>query len=203
MPSLHDVVSGALHTDSRPSGHRRPSVWVRHVTLLGTQVAAVATLDLDEHNRRRELRLGGVTDPLLLDSLINLSGPQPAEDHPELTDVERTRNGIVEWRDDGTIVRILRPVASLEAVVLRARHGHELAAVQAASLFAAYTYRWVEVPVDGIQDVVEMEAKVCGVGLVDASHGVVVEAEPPVDWRFDQWLWMLQEKVYERWLTEQ
>jgi hypothetical protein len=154
--------------------------------LLGTTVSAAATVDLAEHDRRREIGVGGVQNPLLLEALINSQGREPTCRHPCLAGPDRA----------------LRPVASLDAVVVSTQPGSELNAVHAASLFASYTYRWVELAPEGVNDVVELEARFCGVGLVSARDGVAVHAQPPTEWRFDQWLWTLQEKVYEQWLVE-
>jgi hypothetical protein len=46
-----------------------------------------------------------------------------------------------------------------------------------------------------------LEAKLCGVGIVDPGHRVLLAAERPVALTRDGWSWLLEEKTYRRWLS--
>jgi hypothetical protein len=47
-----------------------------------------------------------------------------------------------------------------------------------------------------------MEAKLCGVGLLDHDGQIILAAEPPTSGVVDGWAWLLWEKTYRRWLME-
>ena len=77
----------------------------------------------------------------------------------------------------------------------------ELHAVQDASLFAGFTRRWVAAVHRRIPQEALLEAKLCGVGLLDPQRRVtLLPADEPADLTADGWSWLLQEKTYRRWL---
>jgi hypothetical protein len=48
-----------------------------------------------------------------------------------------------------------------------------------------------------------LEAKLCGVGIVDQGRAQLLPAEKPGGLTRDGWSWLLEEKTYRRWLTRQ
>jgi hypothetical protein len=110
--------------------------------------------------------------------------------------------GILERGEDAAwITRRLKSPLTISDVVVDAATGQELRAVQDASLFAGFTRRWVAAGHARIPDAVMLEAKLCGVGILDQRGGVVLAAEKPVALGVDGWTWLLEEKTYRRWLT--
>jgi hypothetical protein len=97
-----------------------------------------------------------------------------------------------------SVTRRLEAPLSIAEVVVQAAAGRELRAVQDASLFAGFTRRWVAA--DRVPDAVLLEAKLCGVGILDAGYEVLLPAAKPVALTRDGWSWPLEEKVYRRWL---
>ena len=53
-----------------------------------------------------------------------------------------------------------------------------------------------------VPDAVLLEAKLCGVGILAAGDQVVWPAAKPTALTRDGWSWLLEEKVYRRWLGE-
>ena len=107
--------------------------------------------------------------------------------------------GILERDADGvSVTRRLESPLSIADVVVQTAAGRELRAVQDASLFAGFTRRWVAA--DRVPDAALLEAKLCGVGILDADHEVLLPAAKPVALTRDGWSWLLEEKVYRRWL---
>ncbi|MGH3287272.1 MAG: hypothetical protein ACRDPD_21730 [Streptosporangiaceae bacterium] len=171
------------------------------VRLLGVPVTALARLNLDEHERRRTLGLGPVTDPALLDRLLNLPAGLPVADSAAWTQTADLPAGIVSRARDGcTVVRMLDIPLTVDAVVVRARRGRLMRAIQDASLFAGFTRRWASAA-GPAGCAARLEAAVFGVGLLGPDGAVLVTAEPPVRPRPDGWAWLLREKTYRRWLS--
>jgi hypothetical protein len=79
--------------------------------------------------------------------------------------------------------------------------GRELSAVQDASLFAGFTRRWIACAAGRIPDAAVLEAKLCGVGIVDQRGRLLLAAEKPAGLTRDGWSWLLEEKAYRGWLT--
>ena len=167
---------------------------VAGVMLLGVRVTAYAVVNLAEHRRREAAGMAAVIDPALLDRLLDLpagvpvpagwAGPWP---------------GILERDPDGvSVIRRLESPLSIAEVVVQAAADRELRAVQDASLFAGFTRRWVAA--DRVPDAVLLEAKLCGVGILDAGYQVLLPAAKPAALTRDGWSWLLEEKVYRRWL---
>jgi hypothetical protein len=173
------------------------------VLLLGVYVTARGRLNRAEHERRRTLGLGPVADPALLNRLLDLPSGEPVSDPVIWAETSCLPGGIVDRGTDGcTVTRLLEPPLYLADVVVAARRGRELRAVQDASLFAGFTPRWVITDRRVIPDVLTLEAKLFGVGLLDPSSRILMPAEPPADRVTDGWAWLLGEKTYRRWLKE-
>jgi hypothetical protein len=169
---------------------------VTGVMLLGVRVTASAVVDLAEHRRREAAGLAAVIDPALLDRLLDLPAGVPVIDPAWWAG---QFPGILERDPDGvSVTRRLESPLSIAEVVVRAAAGRELRAVQDASLFAGFTRRWVAA--DRVPDAVLLEAKLCGVGIRDAGYRVLLPAAKPVALTRDGWSWLLEEKVYRRWL---
>jgi hypothetical protein len=170
--------------------------------LLGTRVAAGGTLDWAEHHRRAALGAGAVTDQALLERLLNLPAGAPVHDHSLWGEAASWPGGAATRAGNGqAVTRLLEPVLRVDQVVVAARPGRGVRAVQDASLFAGYSRRWVALPSRRVPDTVAGEARLCGVGLLDPGGQVLLEAEPP-RLRVDGWVWLLWEQAYRRWLTE-
>jgi hypothetical protein len=177
---------------------------VEGVNLLGVPVIAQAVLNAAEHERRASAGLGAVTDPALLDRLMDLPVAVPVADAVTWAEMSDQRPGVAERDEDGvTVTRMLEPPLVINDVVLAAAGGRELAAVQDASLFAGFTRRWIAVARDRVPDAAVLEAKLCGVGILDRCGRVLLAGEAPAALTIDGWTWLLQEKTYRRWLTQQ
>jgi hypothetical protein len=187
--------------------HRRgspPDVEVERVSLLGVHVGVRAFLDAAEHERRVSAGLGAVTDPALLDRLMDFPLAVPVADAVAWAELMDQLPAVVGRAGDGfTVTRILQPPLTISEVVLTAAGGRELAAVQAASMFAGFARRWVVLTRSSVPDEVVLEAKLCGVGVVDQHGMVLLAGQHPVSPTIDGWTWLLQEKTYRRWLSEQ
>ena len=169
------------------------------VMLLGVRVTAHAAVNLAEHRRREAAGMAAVIDPALLDRLLDLPAGVPVIDPAGWAEMAGQPPGILERDPDGvSVTRRLEAPLSIADVVVRAAAGRELRAVQDASLFAGFTRRWVAA--DRVPDAVLLEAKLCGVGILDADHKVLLPAAKPVALTRDGWSWLLEEKVYRRWL---
>jgi hypothetical protein len=176
-------------------------VSVSAVNLLGVCVRVEGTLDPAEHRRRQGAGLSAVTDSELLGRLLEVPVGQPVADPVFWAETAGQPAGIVVRGDDGyTVTRRLRTALVIDRVIVAALRGGENRAIQQASLFAGFTARWVQAAAEPRAAVV-LEAKLCGVGLLDAAGSVVLAGEPP-DAHADGWAWLLQEKAYGRWLTE-
>ena len=172
---------------------------VAGVMLLGVRVTAYAVVNLAEHRRREAAGMAAVIDPALLDRLLDLPAGVPVIDPAGWAETAGQVPGILERDPDGvSVIRRLESPLSIAEVVVQAAADRELRAVQDASLFAGFTRRWVAA--DRVPDAVLLEAKVCGVGILDPGHRVLLAAEKPVALTRDGWSWLLEEKVYRRWL---
>lgn len=177
-------------------------VSVALVNLLGVRVSAHAILDRAEHARRWSAGMSAVTDSALLDRLLEVPAGQPIADPVMWAETACQPTGVVVRGDDGyTVTRLLEPALVVLDVIVPTRRGREVLAVQQASLFAGFAARWVRIETEP-RDVVVMEAKLCGVGLVDPEGGIMLAAERPESPAVDGWAWLLWEKAYRRWLTE-
>ena len=180
---------------------------VAGVMLLGVRVTAHAVINLAEHRRREAAGMGAVLDPALLDRLLDQPAGVRVIDPTRWAEMAGQPPGILERHDeDLSVTRRLESPLAIADVVVRCGAGRELRAVQDASLFAGFTRRWVVAAArDGVPDAALMEAalleaKACGVGILDAGHRVLLAAEKPVALTRDGWSWLLEEKVYRRWL---
>jgi hypothetical protein len=174
------------------------------VRLLGVRVIALARPVTAEHDRRTAAGVGPVTDPALLDRLLDLPAGQPVRDPVVWAELSGLPGGIVDRGDDGyTVTRLLEPPLALDGVVVPSGQAGELRAVQDASLFAGFTWRWVTSRRAAIPVTALLEAKLCGVGLLAPGGRVVLQAEPPRRRVVDRWSWLLQEKTYRCWLHTQ
>jgi hypothetical protein len=160
--------------------------------LLGVRTTAYAVINTAEHRRREAAGMGAVIDPGLLDRVMD-----PVV-WAEMTD---RVPGILARSEDGTrITRRLESPLAITDVVVEAASGDELRAVQDASLFAGFTRRWVAAARSCVPDATMLEAKLCGVGILDPGQRVLLRAEKPVGMTVDGWSWLLEEKTYRRWL---
>jgi hypothetical protein len=145
--------------------------------------------------------LGAVTDPALLESLLDLPLGEPVDDAVAWAETAGQADGIVERAEDSCAVRrLLEPPLTITDVIVSGQATRVLNAVQDASLFARFSSRWVAVEEESPSDSVVMEAKLCGVGLLDREGRVLLSGESPVHPVIDGWTWLLWEKSYRRWL---
>jgi hypothetical protein len=187
---------------ARPSDGAAELAWIEGVSLLGVRVTAVAIIDVAEHDRRQASGCGAITDPALLERLLGLPLGTPVPDPVAWAETADQPVGVIDRVTDGILVtrRLAMPLA-IEDVLVAAPAGRELRAVQNASLFARFARRWVVTTRHRLPEPVVLEAKLCGVGIVDTS-GALLASEAPVTGETDAWDWMLREKVYRRWLSQ-
>lgn len=194
--------------DSRPAPRQttcagRAAIQARGVSLLGACVTAQAALNVAEHARRARAGLGAVTSPALLDRLLDLPAGMPVADVVAWAELSAQPPAIAVRAADGmTVTRLLTPPLTISDVVLPAAPGREMAAIQAASLFAGFTRRWIAVQRDRVPDAAVLEANLFGVGILDRHGQVLLTGSAPVGAVIDQWGWLLQEKTYRRWLGQ-
>jgi hypothetical protein len=170
--------------------------------LLGVRVTAYAIINIAEHRRRGTAGMGAITMPALLDRLMDLPIGIPVTDPVVWAELADQPGGVAEGDEDGArITRRLESPLTITDVVVGAVTGKELRAVQDASLFAGFARRWVAATPSRIPDAAMLEAKLCGVGIVDTCRGLVLSAERPESLTRDGWSWLLEEKTYRRWLT--
>jgi hypothetical protein len=183
------------------SDEGEPGVLVQ-VMLLGVRVTAYAIINGAEHRRREAAGLGAVIDPGLLERLMDLPIGIPVTDPVVWAEVADQRRGVVERsQDTARVTRRLESPLTITDVVVDAVAGGELRAVQEASLFAGFSRRWIAGRFGRIADAAMLEAKLCGVGIVDQRRGELLAAEQPHGLTRDGWSWLLEEKAYRRWLT--
>ena len=172
------------------------------VMLLGVRVTAYAIINAAEHRRRETADLGAVINPALLDRLMDLPTGISVTDPVAWAEMADQPRGVAERHEDGArIIRRLESPLTITDVIVGAATGQELRAVQDASLFAGFTRRWVAATSGRISDAAMLEAKLCGVGIVDQRRRQLLPAEKPEGLTRDGWSWLLEEKTYRRWLT--
>jgi hypothetical protein len=176
------------------------------VMLLGVRVTAYAVIDLAEHRRREARGVGAIISPALLDRLMDLPSDITVCDPVAWAAMANQPPGVAErGANVACITRRLKSPLAIADVVVNAVAGKdkELRAVQDASLFAGFTRRWVAAARSRVPDAATLEAKLCGVGIIDVQGEVQLQAEKPVSVTRDGWSWLLEEKTYGRWLTRQ
>lgn len=172
------------------------------VMLLGVRVTAYAIINIAEHRRRETAGMGAITIPALLDRLMDLPIGIPVTDPVVWAELADQPGGVAEGDEDGArITRRLESPLTITDVVVGAVTGKELRAVQDASLFAGFARRWIAATPSRIPDAAMLEAKLCGVGIVDQRRRQLLAAEKPQGLTRDGWSWLLEEKAYRRWLT--
>ncbi len=172
------------------------------VMLLGVRVTAYAIINIAEHQRRETAGIGAVIDPALLDRLMDLPIGISVTDPVAWAEMADQPGGVAERHEDGArITRLLESPLTITDVIVDAATGKELRAVQDASLFAGFTRRWIAAAPSRIPDAAMLEAKLCGVGIVDQRRRQLLPAEKPEGLTRDGWSWLLEEKTYRRWLT--
>ena len=172
------------------------------VMLLGARVTAYAIINIAEHRRRETAGMDAVTIPALLDRLMDLPIGIPVTDPVVWAELADQPGGVAEGDEDGArITRRLESPLTITDVVVGAVTGKELRAVQDASLFAGFARRWIAATPSRIPDAAMLEAKLCGVGIVDQRRRQLLAAEKPQGLTRDGWSWLLEEKAYRRWLT--
>lgn len=187
------------HNDAGPSSQARERI--AGVNLLGVRVTALATIHAAERERRQHAGIGAVTDPGLLSRLTELPVAVAVADPVAWAETADQPAGVIGRDSDGiTVTRHLAPPLAIEDVIVTASAGRELRAVQDASLFAGFARRWVAIAGRRPPEPALLEAKLCGVGLLDSSGRMVLGSDEPSP-RMDGWAWMLQEKTYRWWLS--
>lgn len=171
------------------------------VMLLGVRVTAYASINIAEHRRREAAGIGAVINPALLDRLMDLPIGISVTDPVAWAEMATQPRGVAERHEDGArITRRLESPLTITDVIVGAATGQELRAVQDASLFAGFTRRWIAATPSRIPDAAMLEAKLCGVGIVDQRRRQLLPAEKPEGLTRDGWSWLLEEKTYRRWL---
>jgi len=172
------------------------------VMLLGVRVTACAIINVAEHRRRETVGIGAVANPALLDRLMDLPMGIPVSDPVVWAEMAGQPCGVSERHEDGArVTRRLESPLTVTDVVVDAATGKELRAVQDASLFAGFTRRWISVVSGRIPDTAVLEAKLCGVGIVDQRLRQLLAAEKPQGLTRNGWSWLLEEKTYRSWLS--
>jgi hypothetical protein len=172
------------------------------VMLLGVRVNAYAIISTVEHQRRETAGMGAVINPALLDRLMDLPIGFSVTDPAAWAEMADQPRGVAELHEDGArIIRRLESPLTITDVIVDASTGKELCAVQDASLFAGFTRRWIAATPSRIPDAAMLEAKLCGVGIVDQRRRQLLPAEKPEGLTRDGWSWLLEEKTYRRWLA--
>ena len=145
--------------------------------------------------------LGAVANPGLLDRLMDLPVGITVTDPVVWAEMADQPRGVVERCQDGArVTRRLESPLVITDVVVDGVPGNPLRAVQDASLFAGFTRRWVAVMSGRMPDAAMLEAKLCGVGIIDQRCRQLLAAEKPRGLTKDGWSWLLEEKAYRSWL---
>ena len=195
------VVASSPALLASPDGGE-PGVPVR-VMLLGVRVTAYAIINVAEHRRRERAGMGAVVNPALLDRLMDLPTGIPVTDPVMWAEMADQPGGVVERCQDGArVTRCLESPLVITDVVVDRVPGSSLRAVQDASLFAGFTRRWIACAAGRIPDAAMLEAKLCGVGIVDRRRGQLLAAEETQGLTRDGWSWLLEEKAYRSWLRD-
>ena len=173
------------------------------VMLLGARVTAYAIINIAEHQRRETAGMGAVINPALLDRLMDLPIGMSVTDPVAWAEMADQPRGVAERHEDGArITRRLESPLTITDVIVGAATGQVLRAVQDASLFAGFTRRWIAATPSRIPGAAMLEAKLCGVGIIDRHRRqLLLPAEKPEGLTKDGWSWLLEEKTYRRWLT--
>jgi len=171
--------------------------------LLGARVTAYAIINIAEHQRRETAGMGAVINPALLDRLMDLPIGMSVTDPVAWAEMADQPRGVAERHEDGArITRRLESPLTITDVIVGAATGQVLRAVQDASLFAGFTRRWIAATPSRIPGAAMLEAKLCGVGVIDRHRRqLLLPAEKPEGLTKDGWSWLLEEKTYRRWLT--
>jgi len=171
--------------------------------LLGARVTAYAIINIAEHQRRETAGMGAVINPALLDRLMDLPIGMSVTDPVAWAEMADQPRGVAERHEDGArITRRLESPLTITDVIVGAATGQVLRAVQDASLFAGFTRRWIAATPSRIPGAAMLEAKLCGVGVIDRHRRqLLLPAEKPEGLTKDGWSWLLEEKTYQRWLT--
>jgi len=178
-----------------------PGVLVRAM-LLGVRVTACAVINVAEHQRRETAGMGAVINPALLDRLMDLPMGISLTDPVVWAEMADQPRGVVERSEDSArITRRMESPLTITDVVVDGVSGRELRAVQDASFFAGFTRRWVAVIAGQVPDAAMLEAKLCGVGIVDQRLRQLLAAEKAQGLTRDGWSWLLEEKAYRSWLS--
>jgi hypothetical protein len=172
------------------------------VMLLGVRVTAYAIINVAEHRRRGTAGMGAVINPALLDRLMDLPVGIPVSDPVVWAEMADQPGGLIERHEDGAqVTRRLESPLAITDVVVDGVSGSSLCAVQDASLFAGFTRRWISVVSGRIPDSAMLEAKLCGVGIIDQRRRQLLAAEKPEGLTRNGWSWLLEEKAYRGWLS--
>jgi hypothetical protein len=191
--------SASLASPASAGGERGVAV---RVMLLGVRVTAYAIINVAEHRRRGIADIGAIINPALLDRLMDLPMGIPVSDPVVWAEMADQPGGAIERHEDGAqVTRRLESPLMITDVVVDGVSGKELRAVQDASLFAGFTRRWISVMSGRIPDAAVLEAKLCGVGIVDQHRRQLLAAEKPQGLTRDGWSWLLEEKAYRSWLS--
>jgi hypothetical protein len=192
-----------------PAAAARPTVLlpetalIDHVNLIGVDVAVIAVIDFEEHERRSASGCGPVTDPALLDCLLRLAPGEPIADPVTWAETaDQPASVVVRGADGITVTRCLAKPLSIEDVMVRANVGQELRAIQEASLFARFARRSVITSRTDLSESVYLEAKLLGIGLVHAQGMTLLPGEAQASTATDAWDWMIREQVYRQWLSQ-
>src|SRR5580693_570512 len=125
------VASSPAPSTSLPSDG--PGVRVEGVMLLGVGVTASAIINIAEHRRREAAGMGAVTNPGLLDRLLDLPAGIPVTDPVAWAEMADQPRGVAELHEDGArIIRRLESPLTIADVIVDAATGKELRAVQDA-----------------------------------------------------------------------
>jgi hypothetical protein len=123
-------VTSAFRLEGSLAGSAEP-VSVGLLNLLGVRVSAHAVLDGAEHTRRSSAGVAAVTDPALLDRLLEVPSGQPVADPVLWAETAWQPVGIVARGDDGyTVTRLLEPALVVLDVTVPAGRGREVLAAE-------------------------------------------------------------------------
>ncbi len=145
------------------------SIQVEGARLLAVCVTVHAALDAAEHARQCSAVLGAVTDPAILERLLDLPALIPVPHSATWAELSDQPPAVARRADDGqTVTRLLRPPLAIHQVVVSASAEQELAAMHDVSLFAGFARRWIAVAADttdSVPEAVTLEAALCGASL--------------------------------------
>lgn len=173
------------------------------VRLHGHDVTAFVSVLKDEVRRRASCGLGALQDSALLRELFTLPDgvPVPAATLSEWGRqvLARAPEGVAEL-GNGTIVRRACSPIRVEQIVVRARDWRT--GINRASEFGPFCSRVLilsSLPTGREFDLLELEARLYGIGLIgpDSAAGEwVVPPEPFRPWRLSSGHWLFEERVF-------